>query len=71
MIKVINAHLFVSTATFLIALSFLFSEKLSGVIDPISLTLYRFVFASVILSPVIFLQEKYRSKIKQSFKKKL
>lgn len=63
------AHILVLLATFLIALSFIVSEKLSGIIDPISLTLYRFVFASVVLSPVIFLQKKYRNKIKQSFKK--
>jgi len=67
--KTFTAHILVLLATFLIALSFIVSEKLSGVIDPISLTLYRFVFASVVLSPVIFLQKKYRSKIKQSFKK--
>jgi len=63
------AHILVLLATFLIALSFIVSEKLSGIIDPISLTLYRFVFASVVLSPVIFLKKKYRNKIKQSFKK--
>jgi len=69
MIKILSAHLFVIIATLLIALSFIVSEKLSGIIDPISLTLYRFVFASIVLSPIIFLQAKYRSKIKQSFKK--
>ena len=71
MIKILSAHLFVIIATLLIALSFIVSEKLSGIIDPISLTLYRFVFASIVLSPIIFLQEKYRSKIKQSFKKSM
>ena len=58
-------------ATFLIALSFIISGKLSGVIDPISLTLYRFVFASLILAPIILLNKKYRSKIAQSVKKAL
>jgi len=69
MIKTFSAHLFVLIATFLIALSFIISEKLSGILDPISLTLYRFVFASVVLSPVILMRKKYRSKIRQSFKK--
>ncbi len=69
--KTLNAHLLVILATFLVALSFLVSAKLSGVIDPISLTLYRFVLASTILAPIIFLNKKYRSKIKQSFKKAL
>lgn len=56
-------------ATFLIAGSFIASAKLSGVIDPISLTLFRFVFASILLAPIIFLKQRYRSKIKQSFKR--
>ena len=59
----IKAHILLLIATFLVAGSFIASQKLSGVIDPISLTLCRFVFASIILSPFIFINEKYRSKV--------
>ena len=38
-----KAHILVIIATFLIAGSFIVSKKLSGIIDPISLTLLRFV----------------------------
>ncbi|WP_375723297.1 DMT family transporter [Arcobacter sp. KX21116] len=59
----IKAHILLLIATFLVAGSFIASQKLSGVIDPISLTLCRFVFASIILAPLIFINEKYRSKV--------
>ena len=59
----IKAHLLVLLATFLIAGSFIASQKLSGVIDPISLTLCRFVFASLILAPFIVFNKKYRTKV--------
>jgi drug/metabolite transporter (DMT)-like permease len=59
----IKAHLLVLLATFLIAGSFIASQKLSGVIDPISLTLCRFVFASLILGPFIVFNKKYRTKV--------
>lgn len=65
----IKAHLLVIMATFLIAGSFIVSKKLSGIIDPISLTLFRFVFASIVLAPIIFLKEKYRSRVIKSFKR--
>ncbi|XOB63692.1 DMT family transporter [Campylobacterota bacterium DY0563] len=67
----IKAHLFVFIATFLIALSFIVSGKLSGIIDPISLTLCRFVIAVVVLAPLIILRTKYRTSIKRSFSKGL
>jgi len=63
MTKNIKAHLLVLLATFLIAGSFIASQKLSGVIDPISLTLCRFVFASLILAPFILFNKKYRSRV--------
>jgi len=63
----IKAHIFVFIATFLVAGSFLASARLSGVIDPISLTLYRFVLALVLLAPIIFLNKKFREKILSSF----
>ena len=54
----VNAHIMILIATILIAGSFLASQKLSGVIDSISLTLYRFVLALVILSPFIIFQKQ-------------
>ncbi|PLY07472.1 MAG: EamA family transporter [Arcobacter sp.] len=63
----IKAHFLVIFATFLIAGSFIASQKLSGVIDPISLTLCRFVFASLILAPVIFFNKNYRNKVLKTF----
>ena len=59
----LKAHLLVLLATFLVAGSFVASAKLSGVIDPISLTLFRFFVASLFLAPIIFLNKKYREKI--------
>ncbi|RXJ80555.1 DMT family transporter [Arcobacter sp. F2176] len=59
----IKAHILLLIATFLVAGSFIASQKLSGVIDPISLTLCRFVFASIILAPLILVNGKYRNKV--------
>ncbi len=67
----IKAHILAIIATFLIAGSFIVSKKLSGIIDPISLTLLRFVFASIVLAPIIFIKQKYRSKVLQTFKRAL
>lgn len=67
--KNIKAHLLVLLATFLVAGSFLASAKLSGIIDPISLTLFRFVFASIFLAPFILLKKQYRIKLPSTFKK--
>ena len=69
MTKELKAHLYVLLATFLVGGSFIISEKLSGIIDPISITLYRFVIASVCLAPLIFLKQKYRVKLKSTFKR--
>ncbi|WP_419764423.1 MAG: DMT family transporter [Arcobacter sp.] len=63
MINKIKAHLLLLLATFLVAGSFIASQELSGVIDPISLTLCRFVFATLFLSPLIIINKKYRSKV--------
>lgn len=63
----LNAHLLALLATFLIAGSFIVSGKLSGVIDSISLTLFRFVFAALLLAPVILFKQKYRVKIILTF----
>ncbi len=67
----IQAHILVFTATILVALSFIISGKLSGIIDPISLTLGRFVLAFISLLPIILIVKKYRVKIKGSFIKGL
>jgi len=69
MTKELKAHLYVLLATFLVGGSFIISEKLSGIIDPISITLYRFVIASVCLAPLIFFKQKYRVKLKSTFKR--
>ncbi len=61
--QIIKAHIFVLIATFIVAGSFLASAKLSGIISPISLTLYRFVLAVIVLAPIIFLNKTYRKKI--------
>lgn len=63
---ILLAHFYLSLATILIASSFLISAKLSGVIDPISITLYRFVIALLILS-VIFVKKEYREKFASTF----
>jgi len=69
MTKELKAHLYVLLATFLVGGSFIISEKLSGIIDPISITLYRFVIASVCLAPLIVSKQKYRVKLKSTFKR--
>jgi len=56
-------HLLVLLATTLVAGSFWASEKLAGVINPISLTLLRFIGASLILLPIVLSKSKWRSKI--------
>lgn len=59
----IKHHLLVLLATTLVAGSFWASEKLAGVINPISLTLLRFIGASLILLPIVLAKEKWRSKV--------
>lgn len=49
----IIAHIYILIASLLIALSFLATSELAGVLDPISLTLYRFVFAGAVLLPIM------------------
>ncbi|MDZ7819531.1 MAG: DMT family transporter [Aliarcobacter sp.] len=63
MTQTLKAHFLVLLATFLVAGSFIASAKLSGVIDSISLTLFRFFVASLFLAPIIFLNKKYRDKV--------
>ena len=65
----LNSHILVFTATFLVAGSFIVSQKLSGIIDPISITLLRFVFASLCLAPFVYMKKEFRVKIKTTFKR--
>ncbi len=59
----IKYHALVLLATTLVAGSFLASEKLAGIINPFSLTLLRFVGASLILLPLVLSKSKWRTKI--------
>ncbi len=63
MTQTLKAHFLVLFATFLVAGSFIASSKLSGVIDSISLTLFRFFLASLCLAPIVLLNKKFREKI--------
>ncbi|MFW2567553.1 DMT family transporter [Aliarcobacter butzleri] len=69
MSKNLNAHFIILIATFLVGGSFIISQKLSGIIDPISITLLRFVIASLLLAPIVFLNQKYRERIISTFKR--
>lgn len=69
MSKNLNAHFIILLATFLVGGSFIISQKLSGIIDPISITLLRFIIASLLLAPIVFLNQKYREKIILTFKR--
>lgn len=59
----IKYHLLALLATILIAGSFLASEKLAGITNPISLTLLRFIGACLILLPVVLSKPRWRKKI--------
>lgn len=56
--EIIKAHILAIIAIVIVAGSFLASLKISGVIDPISLTLFRFLLAFLILSPLIIFNKK-------------
>ena len=59
-------HLYVTLATLLVAGSFLASQKLAGTINPISLTLLRFVCATVVLLPIVITRHHWRAKAKSA-----
>lgn len=63
----LKAHILIVGATILVALSFIVSGKLSGIIHPISLTLFRFVIAFFTLLPFILIIKRFREKILDSF----
>lgn len=67
--KNLQAHLYVLLSTFLVAGSFIVSQKLSGQLDPISITLLRFVIASIFLAPFVFFKKELRAKILPTFKR--
>lgn len=69
MSKNLNAHFIILLATFLVGGSFIISQKLSAIIDPISITLLRFIIASLLLAPIVFLNQKYRERIISTFKR--
>lgn len=69
MSKNLNAHFIILLATFLVGGSFIVSQKLSGIIDPISITLLRFVIASLLLAPIVLFNQKYRKKVISTFKR--
>lgn len=55
--------MYVLLATFLVAGSFIASEKLAQVVNPFSLTLYRFFFSLIILAPFVIFRSSFRAKI--------
>ena len=59
----IKYHLLALLATLLVAGSFLASEKLAGIVNSFSLTLLRFVGASLMLLPIVLSKAKLRIKI--------
>ncbi len=59
----LQSHLLVLLATMLVAGSFLASENIAGIINPFSLTLLRFVGASVLLIPIILYKKNWRDKV--------
>lgn len=67
--KEMMAHILVLLNTLLVAGSFIASQKIAGIIHPISLTLLRFVLASVLLSPFIFLNADKRRKLQKTLPK--
>ncbi|RBQ28080.1 DMT family transporter [Aliarcobacter vitoriensis] len=71
MSETFKAHILATIATILIAGSFLASQKLANVIDPTSLTLFRFVLALLFLSPIIIFNKARLIKVFQILPKAL
>ncbi|WP_418186038.1 DMT family transporter [Aliarcobacter vitoriensis] len=71
MSETFKAHILATIATILIAGSFLASQKLANVIDPTSLTLFRFVLALLFLSPIIVFNKARLIKVFQILPKAL
>ena len=56
----IHAHVLVLIATLLVAGSFIAAQKLAHSINPVSLTLLRFICAACILAPFVLIHKKWR-----------
>ena len=62
-LELIKYHSLVFLSALIVAGSFLVSEKLAGIISPVSLTLLRFSGASLILLPVVLSRQQWRSEV--------
>lgn len=71
MSEVFKAHILVIIATILVSGSFLATQKIVSIIDPISLTLFRFLLAILFLSPFIIFSKKRLVNVLQIFPKAL
>ena len=56
-------HLMVLFATLLVAGSFLASDRLAGIVNPVSLTLLRFIGSVMLLAPLVMSRAKWRRAI--------
>lgn len=65
--KNLQAHGKVFLATILIGSSFIVSKNVSDAISPLSVTLLRFIIATIFLTPFIIFNKEHRSKIKPTF----
>jgi drug/metabolite transporter (DMT)-like permease len=63
----IKSHLLVLLSTVFVAASFLASEKLAGIIHPVSLTLLRFIISALILLPFVLWKREHRKKVISTF----
>ncbi|WNC70549.1 DMT family transporter [Thalassotalea psychrophila] len=69
--KNLRYHFLSLLVTLLVAGSFLSSAKLSGVINPFSLTLLRFAIAALVLLPFVLLKNKNRKAISKALPRSL
>ena len=69
--KNLRYHCLSLLVTLLVAGSFLSSAKLSGVINPFSLTLLRFAIAALVLLPFVLLKKKNRKTITKALPRSL
>jgi len=69
--KNLKYHFLALLVTTLVAGSFLSSARLSGVINPFSLTLLRFVIAALVLLPFVLMKEKNRKAISKALPRSL
>ena len=60
---ILQSHLLILLATVIIAGSFISSEYLTKVLNPFSLTLFRFVSSALILLPIVLIKKRWRDKI--------